>query len=213
MLMLVLSVLALAMGPLAFGAADRLKVARLRTGLEVLTIIAVGGLTLVQILPEIFREMGLIALVPLGIGLLGPTVLERWMRNLAGPAHLAVRLLVVVGLCVHEFIDGVALAVPALSHSHAAEALPLAIVVHRVSLGLILWWLLRPRYGVGIAFGALTLFGLSTVGGYLAGPSVIGGLDEQQLAMFEALVAGSLLHVAVHQREHHHGDGAQVHVH
>ena len=74
----------------------------------------------------------------------------------------------------------------------------------RLTLGLVLWWLVRPRFGAWAAAGALAFMAVATVAGYCAGGAFGGGLDARELALFEALVAGSLLHVVVHQREGHH---------
>jgi hypothetical protein len=204
MMMLVLSIVALAVGPALFALANRFPRRGVRVSLEILIIVAVGGITLVQILPEILESVGWLATIPLAVGLLGPTIFERWMKSLANPTHLAVRLLVVVGLGLHEFLDGLALRVPTLPGAIAPEALPLAIVIHRLTLGLVVWWLTRPRFGVLGATAALAFMAAATVAGYCAGGVLTGGLDARELALFEALVAGSLLHVAVHQRDAHH---------
>lgn len=201
--MLILSIAALAAGPALFAVADRFPLRGVRVGLEILIIVAVGGITLVQILPEILESVGWLATIPLAIGLLGPSVFERWMKSLANPTHLTVRLLVVVGLALHEVLDGVALRVPSLPDAIAPEALPLAIVVHRLTLGLVVWWLMRPRFGMLGAGAALGFMAAATIAGYCAGGALATALDARELALFEALVAGSLLHVAVHQREAH----------
>jgi uncharacterized protein len=211
MMMLILSIVALGVGPALFAIANRFPRRGVRVALEILIIVAVGGITLIQILPEILESVGWLATIPLAIGLLGPTVFERWMKSLANPAHLAVRHLVVVGLALHEFLDGLALRVPSLPGAIAPEALSLAIVIHRLTLGLVVWWLTRPRFGVLGAALALGFMAAATVLGYCAGGVLTGGLDARELALFEALVAGSLLHVVVHQHEGHRDDHDHQH--
>ena len=202
--MLALSIVAMAAGPALFALADRSPRAGARVALEILIVLAVGGITLFQILPEILESVGWLAMIPLAVGLLGPTVFERWMKRSANPAHFAVRLIVVLGLALHEFVDGLALAVPAAAGALAPQALPLAIVIHRLTVGLVLWWLVRPRFGVLAASGALAFMASATLGGYCAGSVITAGLGAHGVALFEALVAGSLLHVVVHQRDGHH---------
>ncbi|MBI5507381.1 MAG: hypothetical protein HY903_01390 [Deltaproteobacteria bacterium] len=203
MVMLILSIVALGVGPGIFLFADHFAGKGARVVLEILTVIAVGGITVFQILPEILEVLGWMAMIPLGIGLLGPSAVERSMKSLANPAHVVVRVLVVVGLGLHEFLDGMALSAPQVSSAQAASALPWAVVLHRLSIGLVLWWLVRPRLGGYVAAGILAAMGIVTVGGYCTGEAVLASLDERQFAVFEALVAGSLLHVVVHSHDHH----------
>lgn len=176
--------------------------------LEALVIIAVGGVVVFSILPESVSEVGWMAMVPLTLGLLGPTLTERWLRSFVSGAHTLVRIIVVTGLVVHAFSDGIVLAVPAL-HGDEFLALPVAIVLHRVPVGLVVWWLLRPTHGIRIALIVLVIIAGATIAGFVTGGILADHLHGQVMALFQAWVAGSLLHVVVHPWEggdHSHDD-------
>ena len=64
--------------------------------------------------------------------------------GLASQAHGL--LLALVGIGLHGFTDGLALG---HGHEHAGEyMLPWAVILHRLPVGLMVWFLLRPVYGV-----------------------------------------------------------------
>ena len=111
MLMLVASLAVFMVGPLIYSLAGKIPARGVKTALEILVVVAVAGITLFEILPEIIEVTGWLAMAPLALGLLGPTIVERFLRTLANPAHAAVRVLVVLGLATHELLDGVALAI------------------------------------------------------------------------------------------------------
>ncbi len=205
MLSLLASIVALAVGPVAYRLVKRSESQRAATVLDMVIIVAVAGIVLLHILPDCFEVAGWPAVVLLVLGLLTPTLIELWLRRMAGTAHAVVGVIIVVGIAVHAVMDGVGLAVSASNAHHIAHGLPLAIALHRVPVGLILWWLVRPRLGVRAAAAVLAGIGAATVLGFLAGGAVAAGMESAELAMFQAAVAGALLHVAVHRRDHAHG--------
>ena len=77
------------------------------------------------------------------------------------------------------------------------------MVLHRVPVGLTIWLLLRPGRGALVAPGTLGLVAGATVIGFLAGDGLLAGVSHRALAGFQALVAGTLLHVVLH-RPHDH---------
>jgi hypothetical protein len=97
--------------------------------------------------------------------------------------------LALLGIALHALFDGVALA------ASADQALVLAVVLHRVSDGLGIWWLARPAYGKRVATLLLgTLAAFSIVGFALEQP-IAAGTSHAWFALLQALIAGSLLHV------------------
>jgi hypothetical protein len=200
MLLLAASLGMLALGPLLY------RLLGSRPGalavLDSLAVLAVGAMVLFFIVPESIREEGLVVLLPLVAGLLLPTLIERLLVPLAGQAHRLLLGLVVVGLSLHQILDGVALSLE--GHSHA---LPAAVVAHQLPAGIVLWKLLTSARGVKVAAGVMLFFGLAIVIGFVAGDAV--RLEEMPaLGMFNAFIAGSLLHVFVHTWEserHQHG--------
>ncbi|OGQ91512.1 MAG: hypothetical protein A2289_19525 [Deltaproteobacteria bacterium RIFOXYA12_FULL_58_15] len=202
---LVGSIVALAVGPVAYRLVGMRP--RARALLDGLIILAVAGIVLVHILPDCVEIAGWPAVIALVAGVLGPTLVERWLRRLARPAHAMVGVVVVLGIAAHELMDGVALAVSSAGQT-VAHGMPWAIALHRIPVGLILWWLVRPRFGVRAAVLVLVAMGAATVVGWVAGTAVAASMESAKLALFQAFVAGALLHVAVHQREsqtHRHG--------
>ncbi|MCO4760969.1 MAG: permease [Myxococcales bacterium] len=82
------------------------------------------------------------------------------------------------------------------THGAALPLLGLAVVLHRLPIGIALWWALAPRFGVGVALGTLIAMAGATVAGFFASDLFAAGLAA--MSVFEAFVAGALLHVIFH---------------
>ena len=52
------------------------------------------------------------------------------------------------GLFLHAFLEGAAFAP---SGGGVGTTFAAAVVTHRISVGLVIWWLIRPRFGIGLA--------------------------------------------------------------
>jgi len=204
MISVLASIAALAVGPIAYRVVKRSQSPRARAVLDVVIILAVAGIVLLHILPDCVEVAGWTAVVWLVLGLLAPTCLEAWLRRIAKSAHTVVGAVIVAGIVLHALMDGAGLAVAGSDSHHSVGGLPLAIALHRIPVGLILWWLVQPRAGWRAAVAVLGGVGLATVLGYLAGGVIAGRMEGAELALFQAFVAGALLHVVVHQRDHHH---------
>ncbi|MGH8445790.1 MAG: hypothetical protein ACREVL_11015, partial [Solimonas sp.] len=100
--------------------------------------------------------------------------------------------LAMVGLIVHSLGDGIALS---SGEGHASLALPLAVAVHSVPVGLMVWWLLFPVFGRWPPLLAIAGMCAGTVAGFVFGPTLGVALGSTGWAWFQALVAGSILHV------------------
>ena len=98
------------------------------------------------------------------------------------------------GLGLHAFLEGAAL-------TPEGTSVTAAVVLHRMPVGLVIWWMLRPRHG--FAAGALGIagIGVATVAGYAAGAELLHGSGVE---LYQAFVGGSLLHVVFHQSRHDH---------
>lgn len=191
MLHLFASLGALFVGPLLAAAAG----ARRRALVELLdgyVVAAVGGLVLAHLLPEAMAEVGGVAVLAAVVGFWLPVVIERrlfargWVLGLA-----------LVGLAVHDMMDGAALVEHGGGHGH--ETLALGVILHRVAVGLVVWWAVRPRTGTAVALALMAGMAAATVVGYVFGGRITATLAPGPLAAFEALVAGSLLHVVLHE--------------
>ena len=87
-------------------------------------------------------------------------------------------------------------------HGHGdatAATLPLlagAVLLHRLPIGIALWWTLAPRYGRRAAVFTLAAMSIATGVGFFGGDLLAPGLAF--MSVFEAFVAGALLHVIFH---------------
>ncbi len=165
------------------------------------TVIVV--LIFIEILPELYIQAGWIIIVPVLLGLLLPGFIEKRFRKLREGAHKTTFVLAVLGLVVHTMIDGVALEEEIYGESHHISALlPLSILLHRLPVSLIVWWLLRPRYSLLVSWAVLLTMAIGTVLGFTLGQqftTVFSGLSS---ILFQGLVLGALLHVIFHRIEH-----------
>ncbi len=189
-----LSVLMLAVGPLIFRFTNRSK--RALAFLDGFILTSIAGLLLAHVLPEALRAAGPMAFGALAFGALLPILFERLGKNTRSRANTVLWLFALGGFAVHTLLDGVALVQS--TDEHHDHALAFAVILHRLPVGLALWWLIKPRYGRGWATAFLAVEASVTVVGYWLGPEVLLHLEESALALLQATVAGSLLHVLTH---------------
>ena len=95
--------------------------------------------------------------------------------------------------------DGIALALGKGEHG-SEPPLPLAIVLHRIPIGLSVWWLLR-RVGTVWSVIGLCLIAIATAVGYGVSAQVFAHAGGAGMGVFQSVVAGALLHVVVHEEE------------
>ncbi len=207
MTLLLASIAALVTGPLAYRFAHRSGTAL--TILDGFVFVAISGLVILSVLPEAIVHGGWIAIVFIVAGFVGPTVAEHLFHRAAKGTHVAALILGLVGLFLHAFVDGAALG-DGLA-LQAGGQLPTAVVLHRLPVGLAIWWLLRPHFGTVMASLALTAVAGATTVGYYVGPALGAEIAVGSVAWFQAFVGGSLLHVVFfrpHLDAHTHGKTA-----
>ncbi len=163
--------------------------------------VAVPALVLWQILPYAWTEQSLLPLLIVGSGALIPTIIERVSNALASQTDDFAILLVLSGLILHAVLEGIALA-PA--SGVLGGPFVAAVILHRVPIGLVIWWLIYPRHGELAATAALVSIPIATALGYAAGIELLGEWQSQGLELYQAFVAGSLIHVVFHQGRHDH---------
>ncbi len=78
------------------------------------------------------------------------------------------------------------------------------MILHQIPVGLVLWWLLRPRYGVAAAAAGVGSIVIGTWIGYSFGAEVLAGVHGVGGEAFQAFVSGTLVHVVFHQGRHDH---------
>jgi len=187
---LLLSLAALGIGPLLY---SRARAGLAAAVVDAFALIAVAGLVFAHILPQSFALGGWIVLPVALLGLLGPGFLCG-SRLFAGKSAIRITLPVaLLGIGMHAMLDGIVLSGGGARPE--AHFLLLAVVLHRIPDGLGTWWLVRPLYGTRTAWILLGAIGLFTVMGYYFGTPLLEGAPESWVAMLQALVAGSLLHV------------------
>ncbi len=168
--------------------------------------VAVPSLVAVQILPDVIAERAPLLLVVVAAGAFLPTVFELASRSVSHHADDLAIVVTLAGLVFHELLEGAALAP---TGEPVEPAFAWAVILHRVPVGLILWWLVRPRHGIPMASAAVGALVLATLVGGLVGLELSGPIHGEGFHYFEAFVSGTLLHVVFHQgrHDHDHGDG------
>ncbi len=195
--LLLISLLAFAVGPALYRMADRARASL--AALDGFVMVAVAGLALVHIIPHAVVTAGVGALAVALAGFIGPGLVEHRLERAARQTHTAALVLALSGLTVHEFFDGVGLAKAFYDPSTGISILAVAVVLHRLPIAITVWWLLRPLRGPRLAWAVLAALGAATVLGYASVDAVAGLVDTRWLGLLEALIAGSLLHVVVHR--------------
>lgn len=191
MLLLILSLAALALGPLLYVIGTRR--AGVREGLDGFVFVSIAGLVIFHVIPEVMEVAGMWALGFAALGLFGPLVFERYVKKLAREAHALALVLGMLGTVLHGMIDGMT-----LSSSTGFGALGLAVLVHRLPVGLAVWWLLKPQKGLKAALTVLISIGVATIVGFSLAEGSADRVHSFGAMCFQALVAGSLLHVVFH---------------
>ncbi len=154
-----------------------------------------------QVVPDAWERRSVLPLLAVGAGVLIPTWIERASHALRHRTDAVALLVGLSGLVLHSLAEGAALA-PV--DANPVVTFAFAVTLHRVLEGLVLWWLLRPRYGIAAATAGIALLLVSTVAGLGLGLELLAGVGGAAVALYQALVAGSLVHVVFHQGRHDH---------
>ena len=194
---LLASIGALFIGPVLFRFAAGKRAAM--SALDGFVLVTIGGLVFLDFLPHSVLIAGRWALVSAGVGLLAPGAAERFLMQGNGSRWGRVIMgLALLGLILHDFLDGAVVGGHADPDHVSGNLLALGVILHRIPVGLAIWGLVRPTRGVAPALGLLGLIIVATMAGTWFSAVVFGSLAGQGLAMMQALVAGSLLHVVNH---------------
>ena len=200
-MLLTLSILALFLGPVTYRLLQR------QPGwldlMDAFIFVSISGLVLFHILPELLHEGGLLVLVLTALGVLTPSWIEKYFHKAAHKAHNTTLFLGVLGLVIHSSLDGTVLLADQANQTE--WLLALGVLLHRFPVGLTIWWLLRPQYGIVLPFVVLISMGVSTLLGASYAELSIVHLDGELLAWFQAFVMGSIMHVVLHRPylQHH----------
>lgn len=204
---LIISNSVLALAPIIYFSATRFG--KLWAVFEKFLMITVASMVVLHILPESIRAIGHQAVIFAFIGLFLPSTLERIWTLRAAKIHYISILCSLFGLFVHGLMDGAALGIPSMGALNSSgDLLKLAVILHRLPAALFIWSLFYPKHGATIPSLALMGLATSTAIGYFSAEWMMNFAKEgvKILFSFQALVAGSLLHIAFdrHDNEHDH---------
>jgi hypothetical protein len=196
--LLVVSLLALAAGPFLVLLIGRTRATAVL--IDSFVLVVVGGLVILHVLPQSLSIGGWPTLVAVGVGVLIPVLAERGLRT-EHSGRALILALAFAGLALHSMIDGVALAGggsedPRLAHAHDVAAW--AVIAHQIPVGISIWWIVSRTLGAGNAISMLAISMLGTVAGFVLGGQALSGASATSIALFQALLSGSLLHVVLH---------------
>ena len=163
--------------------------------------IAVPILVAWHILPEAWLEQSLMTVIAVGLGAILPSAAEQLSNVLRRHTDNLALIVGLSGLILHALLEGAAL-VP--TENGVATPFALAVLLHRVPVGLIIWWLIRPRYGATLAATGVGSILLATVFGFSLGTDVLASIHGPGSELYQAFVSGSLVHVVFHQGRHDH---------
>ncbi len=186
----------LLLGPFIYAAARQNLLAR--RVLDMLIVVTIAVIIAVHIIPEAISRGGTLAVILTVFGVAFPMLLERLFRKATDAAHLVIVALAAIGLLVHAVVDGIALL------PQSGTGLALAIILHRLPVGMALWWAIQPSFGTAVAVVAFALIGLATAAGFFIGELIIEMAEARTIALFQAFVAGSLIHVVAFGVKHKH---------
>lgn len=218
MIPLIISILMLAMAPLIYQLT--LKFQNIWKYTNRLLILLVTSVVVLHLLPESIRVIGFRASGLALIGLFLPSFLERLWSSEAKLIHRFTLLFAVAGLALHGMMDGAALTSPHPGFQ-GSTMLQWAVLLHRLPAAILIWSIFYPGKGKSFALGILTILGVFTVLGFSVGQAFLQATAPSGgMYYFQALVAGSLLHIAFdqhddgHQHHHHHSEETHgIHVH
>lgn len=203
MTLLILSIVSILVGPLVLSYFPQNR--RLDNFLFSFVLISVGGILALDIVPQLWQQMGLMLIPILALGFFGPGLIEVSFHKAADTAHKTALAIGIIGLLLHSSLDGMAL----VADPHTS-LLPYAVILHRLVVGLSIWWLVEPIWGKRTSYFVFAFIILATIFGYSLADELLSGeyqkLDLNWLNYFQALIAGTLLHVIIH-RPHIDDDG------
>ncbi len=184
-----LSTLTLLAGPFIYALGRRNAV--VERMLDALIVLAIAWIVGAHIVPEAFGTAGPVVIIALLVGMAFPFLLRRIFHLASSTAHVALLALAAFALILHALIDGIALS-PA-----GGDQLAIAVIIHRLPVGMAIWWTFRPAIGNTAAIVAFGLLIAATAASYFLGAPVAELAENRVLALFQAFVAGSLVDLVI----------------
>lgn len=158
--------------------------------------VGVPALVIWHVMPGVLAGHGLWEAVAVVAGLGAVTLVERMFGSWATRADDAATVAGISGLALHGLLEGAAFSA---GEEGAGLAFGAAVALHKAMDGLAIWWLVRPRHGVKAASLGVGVLMAGTGAGYVLGASVDPLGQGSGAELYQAFVAGTLLHVVFHQ--------------
>jgi uncharacterized membrane protein YraQ (UPF0718 family) len=155
--------------------------------------VIIAALIGLEILPQLIWTTGPAVIFMLLLGLVLPVLTEKALHNTA-IIHKTAVVVSILGLAIHTLLDGAALAMESIDAN-----LALSVALHRIPIGLFVWWFIRPHFGSLAAYAMLSFIAAGTLLGFSFAPEIISPLQTSTVAYFQAFVVGTLIHVLFHK--------------
>ncbi len=196
--LLMLQSMLYALVPVLLGVAFALLAERFARALSFARTAALAAALMVvfgTLLPSAARELGGLALVIFGVGLIGPSILERLFARRGGEHGLPIEL-AYWGLALHQLGDGLALG--GASHVEHGDAVMLGVAAHTAPLVAVAVLGYAAHDGVAAALRRSVGLLLATALGVILGGSLAWQAGESLEPVLRAGLAGVLLHIFGH---------------
>lgn len=155
--------------------------------------VLIAALISLEIVPNLIDTAGPEVILMVILGLVIPVLTERAFHN-TSTIHKVAVFIGIFGLVIHTLADGAALAMESVEAN-----LALSVALHRVPIGLFVWWFIRPNFGTYAALSMLGVIAGCTLVGFMFSETMIGPTQTNTVAYFQAFVVGTLIHVLFHK--------------
>lgn len=187
MIIFLISICAYFVGPLIYQAVQKDKsLISIVDGFIFISILGLVGLHLTELIEG--RNVFFFASL-LFLGFLGPNLFEKTFSKSINEIHKLIIWVGLAGFLAHVFLEAAALSLI----SDQLSALNSGIIIHRIPVGLAVWWLIRPKFGKQIASYAIITLILANISGFCLSSYL--NLDSTWLIYLQTFLAGSILHV------------------
>jgi len=148
------------------------------------------------LIPESWHALGYGSVALILAGYLVPGLLEKLIKKAAHTLHLVSLLLALAGLALHAMLDGAALNA---GDGLMATNISVAIVLHRLGVGVMIWMMVQPLFGSRLALSVLGFAALATVVGYLLSGKLLALEGDYAMSVIQTLIIGMIVHSLVHR--------------
>ena len=94
-----------------------------------------------------------------------------------------------------------------------SNQLALGVILHRLPVGMAIWWSVRPQFGLRIALAVFAVLIIATGASYSFAAEILQMAETSSIAYFQSFVAGSLVHIVafgINHRHDTHVEGSSV---